>query len=153
MEQRSGRAYVTALAVCVAGAALGQGGGAKVFAANCSGCHGVKGEGLPYAYPPLAGHVPELLGVKGGRTYVAHVLQHGLVGELRVKGVMYGGGMPSFEKLSDADFAAVLNYVATSWGNRLPAGAKPFTAAEVKKLRAGDLTARQVFESRPAGLK
>jgi len=81
-------------------------------------------------------------------------LLYGLTGEISVKGAKYNGAMPAFGQLKDEDVAAVLNHISTSWGNKLPAGQKAFTAAEVKAQRAKPLTAAQVNTARKAlGLK
>jgi mono/diheme cytochrome c family protein len=127
--------------------------GASVFQ-PCQGCHQPTGAGIPGVFPPLAGHVPEILAAKGGREYIIHVVLFGLTGEISVKGTKYNGAMPAFGQLKDEDVAAVLNHISTSWNNKLPAGQKAFTAAEVKAQRAKPLTAAQVNEARKAlGLK
>jgi len=127
--------------------------GASVYQ-QCQGCHQPTGTGVPGVFPPLAGHVPEILAAKGGREYLIHVLLYGLSGEISVKGTKYNGVMPAFGQLKDADLAAVLNHISTSWGNQLPAGQKAFTAAEVKAQRAKPLTSLQVNAARKAlGLK
>jgi mono/diheme cytochrome c family protein len=75
-------------------------------------------------------------------------------GEITVKGAKYNGVMPGYRQLSDAEIAALLNHISTQWGNKLPAGQKPFTAAEVKAQRAKTLTPAQVNTARKAlGLK
>lgn len=47
------------------GLALAQADGAKLYA-QCAGCHQANGQGLPGAFPPLAGHVAEILSKQGG---------------------------------------------------------------------------------------
>ena len=134
-------------------AAAPAGEGAKVYAA-CQGCHQANGTGVPGVFPPLAGHVPQILAAKGGREYLIHVLLYGLGGEISVKGTKYNGAMPAFGQLKDADLAALLNHISTSWGNQLPAGQQAFTAAEVKAQRAKPLAAPQVNAERAKlGLK
>lgn len=139
------------------GTALVQGtlaqNGATVYQ-QCAGCHQTTGQGIPGAFPPLAGHVPEILAAKGGRPYLIEVVLYGLQGQIRVKGQTYNGAMPGFAQLSDANVAAVLNHISTSWGNKLPKGQKAFTAAEVKAQRVKKLTAQQVYQTRQKlGLK
>ncbi len=123
--------------------------GKGVYSANCASCHQVNGQGVPGAFPPQAGHFPDLLNNDGGRAYVVNVVLYGLQGAVTVKGRTYSSGMPGFAQLSDADIAAVLNYVGTSWKNALPEGQNPFAAAEVQKERATKKTPAQVLDLRP----
>lgn len=122
--------------------------------AKCQGCHQATGAGLPKVFPPLAGHVPEILAAKDGRAYLIDVLLWGLQGEITVKGEKYTGVMPAFNTLTDAQVADVLNHISSQWGNKLPAGQKAFTADEVKAARATKMTAAQVADARKKlGLK
>ena len=87
--------------------------GGTVYAGNCQACHQATGLGLAGAFPPLAGSgwvlgEPEILG---------QILLHGIQGEIEVLGNVYNGVMPAFPQLSDAELAAVQNYVRTEWGN------------------------------------
>src|ERR1700728_2837535 len=130
--------------------------GSRVFAANCAACHQAGGTGMAGAFPPLAGHVPELLKRADGRTYVGKVLLVGLEGAINVNGNAFAGAMPAWSALSDNDIADVLNYVSNAWdnGKSLPSGFKPFTSDEIKALRAPELTSTQVYALRsgaPAG--
>jgi mono/diheme cytochrome c family protein len=121
---------------------------------QCQGCHQPTGAGIPGVFPPLAGHVPEILAAKGGRAWLIQVLLWGMSGEIAIKGAKYNGVMPGYRQLSDADIAALLNHISTQWGNKLPAGQRPFTAAEVQAQRAKVMTAAQVNTARKAlGLK
>ncbi|HEY0825862.1 MAG TPA: c-type cytochrome [Ramlibacter sp.] len=108
-------------------AALERGG--KLYEQHCASCHGERGEGVPRAYPPLAGN----------RAVTMPVTQN------LVQVVLYGGfppatrgqprpfGMPPFATvLSDADVAAVLTYVRSSWGNK----AAPVTELSVGQQRS-----------------
>ncbi len=127
--------------------------GATVYQ-QCQGCHQPTGQGIPGAFPPLAGNVQTILTAKGGRAYLIHVVLYGVQGPIKVKGQTYNGAMPGFAQLSDNQAAAVLNHVSTSWGNKLPKGQKAFTAAEVKAQRAKKLTPAQVAaERQKLGLK
>ncbi|APD08836.1 MULTISPECIES: cytochrome C-552 [Thermus] len=136
------------------GLALAQADGAKLYA-QCAGCHQANGQGLPGAFPPLAGHVAEILAKQGGREYLIKVLLWGLQGQIEVKGMKYNGAMPGFNGLKDEEIAALLNHIATAWGDdKKVQGFKPFTAAEVKALRDKKLTSQQVLEERKKlGLK
>lgn len=122
------------------------------YEADCAACHGYSGEGLVGAHPPLAGAVPELLGVEGGRRYLVGVLLHGLSGRIDVAGRTYDGLMPAFGHLSDRDLAELLNHLATAWGNRdlLPVGEREFTALEIALVRAYPLSQVQLNSAREA---
>jgi mono/diheme cytochrome c family protein len=124
--------------------------GSRVYATNCAVCHQAGGTGVAGAFPPLAGHVPDLLKPADGRAYVEKVLLFGLEGEIAVNANSYAGAMPAWAALSDDDIAAVLNYVSTTWdnGKSLPAGFKPFTPDQIKALRSPALTSAQVYALR-----
>jgi mono/diheme cytochrome c family protein len=93
--------------------------GKKLFESICQGCHmpdakGAKGAGM---YPALAGN-PKLI----APAYAEYVVLNGL------------RGMPDIGKhLTDAQVAAVVNYVITHFGN---ASSAQTTAEEVKAARA-----------------
>lgn len=77
----------------------------------------------------------------------------GLQGEIRVRGQVYNAAMPPWgPQLKDDQVASLLNYLylATSLGNKPPAGFKPFTPEEVKKERAKTLTPQKVYALRQA---
>jgi mono/diheme cytochrome c family protein len=124
--------------------------GSRVYATNCAACHQAGGTGMAGAFPPLAGHVSDLLKQAEGRTYIGKVLLFGLEGDISVNGNNYAGVMPPWNALSDDDIAAVLNYVSNAWdnGKSLPSGFKPFTADEIKALRTPELTSAQVYALR-----
>jgi len=91
--------------------------GAAIFAANCASCHGAAGKGTPGAFPALAGN-PDVL--TSDPSAIIATVKHG-------KNVM-----PSFEgKLSNADIAAVLTYIRTTWGNQ----ASPVSEAAVAAVK------------------
>jgi mono/diheme cytochrome c family protein len=138
----------------ISGLALAQADGAKLYA-QCAACHQANGQGIPGAFPPLAGHVADILSKAGGREYLIRVLLWGLQGQIEVKGMKYNGVMPGYAQWKDEEIAAVLNHIATAWGDdKKVKGFKPFTPAEVKALRDKKLTAQQVLEDRKKlGLK
>lgn len=99
--------------------------GQSLFLDNCSACHQADGAGVKGAFPALAGDPF----VQGDRASLAEVVLKGR------------GGMPTFkDDLSDADIAAILSYVRSSWGNK----AGPVTPEAVAAARAklGPSTAR-----------
>jgi mono/diheme cytochrome c family protein len=119
---------------------------------NCVACHQPNGQGVPAAFPPQAGHAPEIYNVEGGRTYMIHTILYGLQGEIVVDGTTYNGIMtPWGALLNDEQIASVLNYVLTSWGNEdLLEDFTPITAEEVAAERANTMTSQEVYESRAA---
>jgi len=131
-------------------AQTGADAGSRIYAANCAACHQAGGTGMAGAFPPLAGHVPDLLKQADGRSYVGKVLLFGLEGEISVNGSNYAGAMPAWQALGDSDIAAVLNYVSAAWdnGKSLPSGFSPFTADEIKALRTPELTSAAVYALR-----
>jgi mono/diheme cytochrome c family protein len=148
-------AAATALLAAALPAQAQTGGGSTdaglgVYTANCVACHQAGGTGIAGAFPPLAGHVPDLLKRADGRNYVGKALLFGLEGEISVNGSNYAGAMPAWQALSDSDIANVLNYVSSAWdnGKSLPTGFRPFTADEIKALRTPELTSAAVYALR-----
>lgn len=126
--------------------------GQETFDANCAACHQASGEGVPAAFPPLAGHLPDVVAADGGRQYLIHVLLYGLQGEIDVNGATYNGVMPAWAQFSDEQIAAVLNYALHSWGNdeMLPEGFEPLAADEIAAERDLGLSADDVHAQREA---
>ena len=88
--------------------------GAKVFAANCSSCHGAQGQGLPGTFPPLANNPV----VTGDPHKVIGIVLGGLHGQITVNGENYNGQMPSWKsQLSTQDIADVITYIRSSLGS------------------------------------
>jgi len=136
-------------AACVQGREAGA-AGESVYGANCSSCHQTTGEGLPGAFPPLAGHVPDILAAEGGRDYLVNVLLYGLQGEIQMGGGTYNSVMPGWQQLSDQELADVLTYISTAWENTPPEGFQLFSADEVADQRDAGLSPQQVYELRQA---
>lgn len=106
-----------------------QADGAKVYATVCSSCHQATGQGVPGAFPPLAGSE----WVTGDETRIVKIILHGVTGEIDVAGEMFAGMMPPWGGgLDDAEIAAVATYVRSNFGNEAPA----VTAETVKRIRA-----------------
>ncbi len=126
--------------------------GRVAYQRSCATCHGSDGRGAPPAYPPLSGHVPRLLALDGGRLHLLRVLLFGMSGPIEVDGQDYNGVMAAVDYYTDDDLAALLEHVATAWGNAqaLPPGHVPFTRAEIAALRQADLDAVDVHELRPS---
>ncbi len=87
--------------------------GEAVYNSNCAACHQPTGQGLAGAFPPLAGS--DFLA--GDRKQVLSAALFGLSGPITVNGQDYNGVMPSMGYLTNAELAAALSYVFTSWGN------------------------------------
>ena len=86
--------------------------GRRVYTANCVACHQADGEGIPVAFPPLAGS--DFLNEDKDRAI--GVLVNGLDGAITVNGITFNGVMPAI-RLSDEDVANVMTYVYSDWGN------------------------------------
>ncbi|MEK7408579.1 MAG: cytochrome c [Acidobacteriota bacterium] len=102
--------------------------GDLIFGGICAACHQPNGLGVEGEYPPLAGS--EWL-LKNPEIPVRIVL-NGLTGPIQVKGRTFQNEMPPLGgQLSDAEIAAVLTYVRSSWGNK----AGPVDEKLVAKIR------------------
>jgi mono/diheme cytochrome c family protein len=123
--------------------------GATVFNSNCMACHQATGQGIPGAFPPLAGHAADIYALDGGRTYLLDTVLFGLQGQITVNGAVYNGVMPAWGHLPDGDIADALNHVLTAWGTP-PSGFTPFTAADVEARRPDALTSADVHAHRKA---
>ncbi|MGB7293017.1 MAG: cytochrome c [Thermodesulfobacteriota bacterium] len=124
--------------------------GQSVFTNICAACHQANGQGLPGAFPPLAGS--DWL-VKDPETPIRIVL-YGLSGTIDVKGATFNNIMPEWgSRLSNEEIAAVLTYARSTWGNSAPEisaemvdkirkqtsdRTTPWEAEELKKLRSKD---------------
>ena len=102
--------------------------GAKLYERDCAGCHGGRGEGVPGAYPALAGNRAVTLPVTAN---LVQVVLHGGFAPATA-GNPRPFGMPPFATLlGDADVAAVLTHIRTAWGNR----AAPVAEVDVGRQR------------------
>lgn len=122
-------ALVAAVALAtVASTAQAQKTGAEVYA-TCSACHQANGQGVPGAFPPLAGSE----WVTGKADIPIAIVLHGLQGQITVKGQKYNGVMaPWGTTFNDDQIAAVVTYIRSQWGNKAPA----VTKADVARVRA-----------------
>lgn len=103
--------------------------GAKVYDTNCSSCHGANGQGSPGAFPPLALNPV----VTGDATKVVHIVKYGLTGSITIAHSTYNGTMPAWgPNLSNADIAAAITFVRSSWGNKASAVTEADVAASKK---------------------
>lgn len=86
--------------------------GKAIYAANCLACHQATGNGVPGAFPPLAGSDY----LNADATRAIGVVKNGLRGEIVVNGEKYNSMMPKVA-LSDEDVASVLTYIYNNWDN------------------------------------
>jgi mono/diheme cytochrome c family protein len=91
------------------------------YAIHCQGCHLADGAQTPGSVPALAGTVGRLARSAAGRAYLA-----------RVPGVAQS-------PLGEAELAALLNWVVARFGAEAAAGFAPYSAEEVRRLRAEPL--------------
>lgn len=102
--------------------------GQKVYEKQCVACHQATGQGLPPAFPALAGSKvvnSPLLGADGKPAKDSHVD--------RVMNGKAGTAMQAFRtSLSDVELAAVITYERNSFGNQMGDMIQP---AQIKALR------------------
>jgi mono/diheme cytochrome c family protein len=92
---------------------------ATLYTWHCSGCHGASGHGIPKAGIPDLAYSGAYLAMPQGRAYL-----------IQVPGI-------SQSKLGDATAAAMLNWVLARFSAaNLPANFKPYSTAEIRRLRA-----------------
>jgi len=120
------RLAVLALVTGLAAPAVAAADGKSLFMDNCSACHQASGKGVKGAFPPLDG-APL---VKGPPKVVVTTVLNGRA------------GMPAFkDDLSDADLAAILTYVRSSWSNKASA-IKPAEVASARLAAKASASAR-----------
>ncbi|NOZ41958.1 MAG: cytochrome c [Alphaproteobacteria bacterium] len=125
--------------------------GALVFRQNCQVCHQASGHGITGTFPPLAGHLPDVLAATGGRQYLADAVLFGLHGSITVNGRSYNGSMPVWAgRLTDKQIADVLNYAVTAWHNnrQLPSTFKAYSARDIASGRRKNLKPAEVHKIR-----
>jgi mono/diheme cytochrome c family protein len=92
------------------------------YVVHCAGCHGLDGSGSRLGQVPDMRRLGDFLRLPGGREFI-----------VSVPGVMGSG-------LSDADVAAVTNYVLASIApGSAPPGTPPYSTEEVRRARARPL--------------
>jgi hypothetical protein len=102
------------------------------YVEHCGGCHGIGGDAAPADLPTLKGRVGWFLCTPEGRSYL-----------IRLPNV-------SRSRISDNDqLADLLNFMVFGLGGgSAPAGARPFTAAEVARERGSPFTSVSLIETR-----
>lgn len=117
--------------------------GEEGYRTNCASCHGAEGRGWD-AYPPLTGQ-GLTFAAPGGRSYLIQVTLYGLASDRAT------APMPFLYNLSDAEVAAINNYMLTNWGNeeRLPDDSELYIPSDVAQERGKGLSPWDVNERRP----
>ncbi len=102
--------------------------GDALFQRHCALCHQANGQGLPMAFPPLAGS-DYLLADKDRNITV---VLHGLSGKVTVNGKDFNSSMPALSQLHDTEIANILTFAAKAWGN----AGEAVSASDVARMRA-----------------
>lgn len=105
----------------------------KFTEAGCVACHQANGLGIAGQFPPLVGSEWVLA---SGPNRIIRIVQHGLEGPIKVKGVDWNGvAMPGGlgAALTDDDFANLLSFIRGNpeWGN----SAAPVKPEQIKAVR------------------
>lgn len=102
------------------------------YVEHCSGCHGMQGNSAPADIPVLRDRVGYFMCTPEGRDYL-----------IRLPNVAYSA-ITDNQELAD-----MMNFVVFGLGGgSAPKGAKPFTAAEVARLRGRALTTGSLVAAR-----
>jgi mono/diheme cytochrome c family protein len=118
--------------------------GARVYLANCQNCHTADGSGRGM-YPPVQNQAAHLR-AEGGRGYLVDAVLYGLYTGT------YGAPMPPMPELSDAEIAAVTNYVLVQFAARgtAPDTSQLYLPSDVAERRGRGLSEWDVAETRPS---
>lgn len=106
--------------------------GAQVYSANCAACHGASGEGTPDGYYPSLFHNSATV----GKTNLIASILYGVDRKTKDGHVFmppFGDQPNAVNHLSDAEIAALANYVQVRFGG----GAPTVKAEDVAQSRAG----------------
>lgn len=147
--------FIAALLTSATGAAFAQtqpaDHGAKVYQ-RCAACHLPNGQGVPGAFPALAGRTAAAAQTDAGRDYLVMTVVAGVMGEIEVDGKKIRGVMPAQAGLTDADVAAVLNHAIALQAAAVKVENAPrkFTADEVAAIKArfGKATPNSIHQIR-----
>lgn len=104
--------------------------GESVYGKYCVTCHKEDGQGVPDAFPPLAGAE----WVEGDPGRLIRLVLNGMQGPITVRGEQYNNVMTPHAFLTDEQIAAVLTYVRSSFGNDAP----PVESSTVRAVRAAN---------------
>ena len=117
--------------------------GERTYRVNCQNCHTVDGSGRGM-YPPIQ-RMTAHLDAEGGRDYLLNVTLYGLYTGT------YGAPMPPMPELSDAEVAAVTNYVLVRFAadGEAPDAARWYLPREVASLRGRSFSEWDMAATRP----
>ena len=102
------------------------------YVEHCSGCHGMQGDSAPAEIPVLRDRVGYFMCTKEGREYL-----------IRLPNVAYSA-ISDNQQLAD-----MMNFVVFGLGgSSAPRDARPFTAAEVARLRTRALATQSLIAAR-----
>ena len=104
--------------------------GESVYQKYCSTCHQPDGQGIPGAFPPVAGAD----WIEGDEGRLIRLVLNGMQGPITVRGKQYNNVMTPHGFLTDEQISAVLTFVRSSFGNDAP----PVSAAAVAAVRANN---------------
>jgi mono/diheme cytochrome c family protein len=119
-------------------------GGGGPYQTVCSACHQAEGQGMPGAFPPLAGSE----WMTGNPEVPVRIVLLGLSGPIDVNGAKFNSIMPPPPGMTDASIAEAVTYARTNFGNKASAVTPEF----VKKVRdslAGRTTPHTADELKP----
>lgn len=112
--------------------------GQKIYETRCMSCHQINGQGITGVFPPLI----ESEWVVGDKGRLIRIVLGGISGEVEVNGVTYSGAMPPWNTfLNDAQIAALLTYIRSTWGN----DADAITHDEVARVRAATADRKETW--------
>ena len=117
--------------------------GRYTYQVNCQNCHTMDGSGRGM-YPPVQGLTAHLA-AEGGRDYLLELTLYGLYTGT------YGAPMPPMPELSDAEVAAVTNYLLVQFAaeGAAPDSSRLYLTREVTALRDQELSEWDVANHRP----
>jgi mono/diheme cytochrome c family protein len=105
--------------------------GQRIFKERCVLCHQEDARGAAGVAPSLVGTLVPYLASADGKRYLSQILISGMIGPIDTEGHKFNGMMPSFRAdLSDAEIAAVINYVLGTFNGVSDAGATTPVAPE-----------------------
>lgn len=114
----------------------------RPYVTTCQSCHKADGSGMPGVFPRLNGRMSAPARTADGRAWLIATVLFGQSGPITVDGKTIRGAMPPFARMSDADVAQTLTWLAGR-------GARAFTAAEVAAVRSQrGMTAARVGQMR-----
>jgi mono/diheme cytochrome c family protein len=127
---------VCLIAPALAANEVGQG----IFKERCALCHQEDAHGAAGVAPSLVGTLAPYLASAEGERYLSQILISGMIGPIDTEGHKFNGMMPSFRaELSDAEIAAIVNYVLGTFNGVNDASATtPIAPEEVTAAAASN---------------